>query len=48
LRSLRHKITFVPAGHTYRDWQRPLFWKSHINPIPMIVSAGMLGWMRLI
>ena len=25
-----------------------LFWKSHINPIPIIVVAGMLGWMRLI
>lgn len=25
-----------------------LFWKSHINPIPIIVFAGVLGWMRWI
>src|SRR5262249_11582412 len=25
-----------------------LFWKSHINPIPIIAVAGVLGWMRLI
>jgi len=25
-----------------------LFWKSHINPIPIMVAAGVLGWMRWI
>jgi hypothetical protein len=25
-----------------------LFWKSHISPIPIIVAAGMFGWMRWI
>src|SRR5262245_63693256 len=23
LRTLRRKLTFVPAGHEYREWQRP-------------------------
>ena len=25
-----------------------LFWKSHINPIPIMVAAGVLGWMQWI
>jgi chromate transporter len=25
-----------------------LFWKSHINPIPIMVVAGILGWMQWI
>ena len=23
LRNMAHKLTFVPAGHAYRDWQQP-------------------------
>jgi chromate transporter len=25
-----------------------LFWKTHVHPIPVIVVAGVLGWMRWI
>jgi chromate transporter len=25
-----------------------LFWKSHVNPIPIMLAAGVLGWMRWI
>jgi len=25
-----------------------LFWKTHFHPIPVMIGAGLLGWMRLI
>ena len=44
LRTLRRKLTFVPAGHEYREWQRPRI-RSRIicfyfDPAKMSVYSG--------
>jgi AraC family transcriptional regulator len=44
LRTLRRKLTFVPAGHEYREWQRPRVRSRvicfYLDPAKMSVYSG--------
>jgi len=44
LRTLRRKLTFVPAGHEYREWQRPRVRSRvicfYFDPAKMPVHSG--------